>query len=239
MAVSEHHAGRLIASGIPASRVAVVRNGIEVERYESGDRVATRAALGVAGGAPLILVPARLHPAKGHRDLFAALTDIRRVHPEVRVLFAGDGPERAALEALARTTPSAGTVRFLGHREDLPDLLAAADLVVLPSRAEGLPAALLEALAAGRAVVATAVGGVPEAVTDGVQGRLVPPGDPTRLAAAVLELLASPAQRAALAAAGRARVGREFRAEAATRRHEQVLAAWLDEVAGPARRWAA
>lgn len=227
IAASEHHARRLIASGVPPARVAVVRNGIEVSRFEGGERQRTRAALGIEPDAPVLLVPARLHPAKGHRDLLDALPAIRRAQPGVRVLFAGTGPERAALESGAEARGIRAAVRFLGQREDVADLLAACDLVVLPSRAEGLPAALLEAFAAERAAVATAVGGVPEAAEEGREARLVPPRDPAALAAAIGALLASPGERAALAAAGRARVLRDFRADAATRRHEAALEAWL------------
>lgn len=236
VAASEFHARRLIASGVAPDRVEVVRNGIEVERFATGERVATRVALGVPPGAPLLLTPARLHPAKGHRDLLAALAEVRRLRPEATLLLAGEGPERGALETLSRALGQASAVRFLGHREDLPDLLAAADLVVLPSRAEGLPAALLEALAAGRAVIATAVGGVPEAVEDGREARLVPAGAPPALAAAILELLASSALRTELERAGRARVGREFAIEPATRRYEEVLGGWIDRLLGSARR---
>lgn len=239
LSVSQHHARRLVDSGVPAERVAVVRNGIEVERFAAGDRAAARASLALADGVPLLLVPARLHPAKGHRDLLAALPEIRRSHPGVQVRFAGDGPERAALERLAREADLDGAVRCLGHREDLPDLLAASDLIVLPSRAEGLPAALLEALAAGRAVVATAVGGVPEAIQDGRQGRLVPPAAPAPLAAAIVELLGSAAARAELGGAGQARVRRHYRVESATRRLEAVLETWLDEVGAGSRARAA
>ncbi len=234
IAASEHHAQRLVGSGVAPARVAVVRNGIEAGTFERGERAATRAALGVAPEAPLLLVPARLHAAKGHRDLLAALPEVRRGHPGLQVIFAGEGPERAALATAARGLGLAGVVRLLGHREDIPDLLAAADVVVLPSRAEGLPAALLEALAAGRAVVATAVGGVPEAIRDGHEGRLVPAGDAGALAGAIGDLLAAEAARAALGAAGRARVLREFRAETATRRWESVIETWLGEVAGRA-----
>lgn len=239
VAASDFHARRLIAAGAAPGRVEVVRNGIEVERYATGARGATRVALGVPPAALLLLTPARLHPAKGHRDLIAALAEVRRARPEATLLLAGEGPERGALAALARGLGQASAVRFLGHREDLPDLLAAADLVVLPSLAEGLPAALLEALAAGRAAVATEVGGVPEAVTDGREGRLVPAGAPAALASAILELLAAPDRRAALGEAGQARVRGEFAIAPATRRYESVLGGWLEEVAARRRERAA
>jgi glycosyltransferase involved in cell wall biosynthesis len=173
------------------------------------------------------LVPARLVAAKGHDDLISVLPAVLARAPRLMVLCAGDGPLAGRLAERLRGEGLAGSVRLLGHSEEMPDLLAAADFIVLPSRVEGLPSVVLEAFAAGRAVVATDAGGVREALTDGCEGRLVPVGDGAALAAAVAELATDPARRAAMAERGRARVERDFRLDRATRRLEAVYERWL------------
>ena len=175
----------------------------------------------------MALVPARLVAAKGHDDLISVLPAVLARAPRLMVLCAGDGPLAGRLAERLRGEGLAGSVRLLGHTEEMPDLLAAADFIVLPSRVEGLPSVVLEAFAAGRAVVATDAGGVREALTDGCEGRLVPVGDGAALAAAVTELATDPARRAAMAERGRARVERDFRLDRATRRLEAVYERWL------------
>lgn len=235
LAASRHHALRLIADGVAPQRVEVLYSGIEVEEFESGDGAALRAGLGIAPGAELLLVHARLHPAKGHRDLLSAFAAVLAERPRAMLLIAGDGSEREMLERQARQFGQTEAIRFLGHREDVPDLLAAADLVVLPSLREGFPAALLEAMAARRAVVATSVGGVSEAMTDGREGRLVPPGRPAALASAIVDLLAAPERREQLGMSARERAHREFRLDDATRRYEEVVSRWFTETTARAR----
>lgn len=217
----------LLHAGVRPEAIAVVHAGIEVERFSAGARQATRAALGLEEGRPVALVPARLVAAKGHDDLISALPSVLARQPRLMVLCAGAGPLLGALAERLRREGLQGNVRLLGHSEAMPDLLAAADFVVLPSRVEGLPSALLEAFAARRAVVATDAGGVREALTDGAEGRLVPVGDGTALAGAVADLAANPALREAMAGRGRARVERDFRLDSATRRLEAVYERWL------------
>jgi len=148
----------------------------------------------------------------------------------VSVVLAGEGPERARLEQLAEKLGVSARVTFLGFRSDIPQLLACADVVVLPSLAEGLPLAVLEAMSAGTPLVATAIGGTDEAVTDGVTGLLVPPRDGNALAEAVERVLADPekAQRRADAAA--ARVATEFGVERMVARVESVYDEQLKRV---------
>jgi glycosyltransferase involved in cell wall biosynthesis len=170
-----------------AGRLRVIPNAVDLDRFRPADRAAARAALELPAG-PLLACAARLEPVKGVDVLIDALT---RLPPAVTLAVAGEGSAATALAAqAARVAP--GRVRFLGRIEAMPALYAAADLTVLPSRAEGLPLSLLEAQAAGCPVVATAVGGVPGAV-DPATGRLVPPDDPAALAAAIAETLARPA----------------------------------------------
>jgi glycosyltransferase involved in cell wall biosynthesis/GT2 family glycosyltransferase len=171
-----------------AARITVIPNGIESPPARDPAAVEdVRAALAAQG--PVILVPARLEPQKGHAVLLRALVEM----PDVTAVFAGDGSHRASLGAMTIELGVADRVRFLGHRDDVPALMEACDLVVVPSIAEGMPLAVLEAFALHRPVVATAVGGTPELVTDGVTGRLVPPGEPDALRHAITEVLSDPA----------------------------------------------
>lgn len=231
VAVSEAVRRDLVAGGAPPGRIALVRAGIDVAGFAAGDRARGRRALGVPGVAPLVLVPARLHPMKGHVDLLAAWPRVLAAHPDAVLVCAGDGPLRQALPALAAAAGLAASVRFVGARDDLPDLLAAADVVALPSRVEGLPLALLEAAAAGRPTVATAVGGVPEAVEDGRTGRLVPPRDPRALAAALVASLGNPEARGRMGEAAAARASRDFGIERMAATMQDAWDGWLREAA--------
>lgn len=180
------------------ARVRVARNGIPLEALRSagaGARSRVRAELGIEPARPVLAVIGRMHPVKGHRGLLATLPEIVRRCPRALLLVVGDGPERAACEELACSLGMSGHVRFLGRRGDVPRLLAAIDLVLMPSQSEGLGLAAIEALAAARPVIAFAVGGLPEVVVDGLSGRLVSPGDWEAFAGAVVETLRDPARR--------------------------------------------
>ena len=227
IAASRAQERELKRSGVRPEAISVVHAGIEVERFAAGARQETRGALGLEEGRPVALVAARLVPVKGHDDLLSALPAVLAQEPRLMVLCAGGGPLAGALAERIQSAGLAENVRLLGHSDAMPDLLAASDFVVLPSRMEGLPAVLLEAYAAGRAVVATDAGGVGEALSDGAEGRLVALGDRAALAGAVSELAANPALRKAMAARGRARVERDFGLDGATRRLEAVYDRWL------------
>ncbi len=225
LAVSREVEARYVRDlGVASSRISVVPNAIRVPAEVPARDPARRAAL--VGGRPdfVVLTPARLHEQKGHEYLLAAAARV----PEATFVLAGDGPLRAALEARARDLGVAPRCVFLGHRSDVPDLLAAADLLVLPSLYEGLPLSILEAMAARRPVVATAIGGTDEAVTHERTGLLVPPRDPEALAAAIHRLRADPDLARRLAEAGRERVEREFSTAVTAPRVMRTY----DEVAG-------
>ena len=224
--VEARYAGDL---GLPRRKLVVVPNGMPVPATVPSADPALRARLAAGRPGYLVLTPARLDEQKGHAELLVAATKL----PDTTFLLAGDGPLRGELEALARRLGMADRCVFLGHRDDVPALLAAADLFVLPSHFEGLPVSVLEAMAAERPVVATAVGGTDEAVIDEETGLLVPPGDPAALAAAVRRLRADPELARRLAAAGRARVEREFSVEATAR---AVMRVYDEVVAGSAGR---
>jgi len=227
VAASAAQRADLLAAGVAPSRVVVVRSGIEVERFGEFPAAAARRDLGLPPDAPVIVVAARLEPVKGHVDLLAALPRLLDVWPRLRVLVAGEGSLAASLRDRIGGVGLSGVVDLLGAREDIARLLAAADLAVLPSRMEGIPSFLLEAMAARRALVACRVGGVAEAVTEGVEGLLVPPNRPEALAAAAARLLADESLRREMGERGRARVEREFRVETTARRLEALYSAWL------------
>jgi glycosyltransferase involved in cell wall biosynthesis len=200
-AVCVSQAVRELASGryhVRPERVCVARNGVPLQALRqagAGARSRVRAELQIEPGRPVLAVIGRLHPVKGHRALLAMLPAILRNCPQAQLLVIGDGPERAACEALASHLGISDHVRFLGKRGDVPRLLSAVDLVLMPSQSEGLGLAAIEALAAARPVVAFAVGGLSEVVVDGLNGRLVPAGDCDAFTEAVIETLHDPGRR--------------------------------------------
>ncbi len=168
---------------------------------------AARPARLVSGG-PVIGAVARLVPIKGLQHLVAAAPELFRRAPGARILLVGDGEMRPALEAQARALGLSDRIVFAGFREDIPSVIAAMDVLVLPSLNEGMGRVLVMAMALGKPIVATRVGGVPELLGDGEAGLLVPPGDPAALAEAVGTLLRDPTRAQALGEAGRRRVHR-------------------------------
>jgi glycosyltransferase involved in cell wall biosynthesis len=203
-----------IVSGVP---VQVVYPGVRVFRETHTRRSAAHPTVGTA---------ARLVPIKGMIDLVRAFAAVRADVPDVRLEIAGSGRERTRLEHEIDALGLAGTVKFLGWRTDLSELLPSWDIFALASFDEGLPIATLEAMAAGLPVVATAVGGVPELVSDGRTGFLVPRGDVAALAARLRVLLLNEEKRLVMGAAGRARAREEFSIE----RMVAAVAAVYDEV---------
>jgi glycosyltransferase involved in cell wall biosynthesis len=204
VAVSAAAADRLAEiARLPRTSIQVIANGIELELFDSpiSDVVAARRTLGAHSAECLVLVPAVLRAGKGHEVLLEAMPSLLARVPTTRVLIVGGGEREPELRARARDLGDA--VRFLGPREDVPLLLAACDLVVLPSLSEALPTALMEAAAVGRAVVATRVGGVPEVVQDGRTGLLVPANDAQALAEAMAALLGDAQRSRAFGAAAR------------------------------------
>ncbi|HET8565960.1 MAG TPA: glycosyltransferase [Solirubrobacterales bacterium] len=206
IAVSRGIAAELVEGyGWPAARIEVVHNGVEVERFGGKAPPGLREELG-AGDRPLVFTSARLSEQKGLPVLLEAASEV----PEAVFALAGEGPERARLEGLAERLGVAERVRFLGRREDVPELLAACDVFALPSLYEGTSLAVLEAMAARRAVVSSAIAGTEELIEDGRSGLLVPAGDAGALAGALRRLLGDSGLREQLAEHARQRVEREF-----------------------------
>lgn len=184
---------RCLQSGIPSDRLRVVLDGVDPQRMAGGNRERGRAALRVSDDIEVVLCVASLREAKGHRDLVEAARRLLPRRPRARFFLAGDGPERARLEEQAAQLGD--RLVFLGYREDIPDLMAACDLFVLPSRDEGLGSSVIDAMLAARRVVGTRAGGMPEILQSDDSAETLPgsvladPANPGGLAEAIDRLL--------------------------------------------------
>jgi len=196
--------------GVPRRKLVVIPNGVDVERFSIDRRQEGRRALGRNDDAPVVGTVGRLDAVKDHETLLAAFADVASRSETARLVVIGDGPLRSTLKARARSLRLEGRVDFLGERRDVPILMKGLDVFVLPSLAEGASNTVLEAMATGLPVIATAVGGNPELVEDGVTGMLVPVRDGTALAKAALAYLWDPELRAAHGRAGRRRAVARF-----------------------------
>lgn len=170
---------------VPAAKVTAIHNGVDLSRFGRGGRLESRVRLGLPAAAPIVGTVGRLDPVKDQAGLIRAFATVRMAHPDALLLIAGDGPCRAELERVAATLGQKDHVRLLGSCDDIPTVMSALDVFVLPSIAEGISNTILEAMASGLPVVATRVGGNPELVEEGVGGALVPRQDPTALAGAI------------------------------------------------------
>ena len=218
-AVSEAVARSVVALGVPRERVTVIPNGVDAGRFASVPDP------GPANGrAPVIGSVGCLEARKDYGTLLEALARVAGGGRPFRALIVGDGRERAELEARARALGLEGRVTFLGERPDVERWLGEMDVFVLSSREEGIPNALLEAMAAARPAVATAVGGTPEVMRDGVDGWLVPARDPDALAGALAAALADPAETARRGREARRHALAEHGVETMVRRHEAFYA---------------
>ncbi len=201
-AVSGETAREVEAHGANPRKVRVIPNGIDADHFGKG--------LVVRSGGRRIGCVARLSPEKGIDRLISAFAAVVRRMPDARLTIVGEGEERPALEARVRELGLGESVEFLGFQDDVAAALGTFDLFVLPSLTEGIPLALLEAMAAGLPVIATRVGGVPEVIEDGTSGVLVEAGNAIALELAMLDLLFNPARLAALGAGARERIRRHF-----------------------------
>jgi len=213
-----------VALGLFArERASLIRSGIEIARYSGtgGDRDSAVRALGLDPARPLVGMVACLKAQKNPVDFVRAAALVAVSVPDAQFLLAGDGVLRPAVEAAIRQSGLGERLRMLGWRRDVDAIIPCLDVLVLTSLWEGLPRVLPQAMAAGRPVVAYRVDGVPEAVTEGVTGHLVAPGDYAGAAARIVSLLVDPARAATMGAAGRARVG-EFDADLMVRAQETL-----------------
>ena len=218
-------AALLRAEGVPAARTVVVPNFVDEEGFvapSARERAALRAGFGVPVDALVLGIVASLTSIKDHATLLRAVASVVPAYPALHLVLVGDGPTRGASEELARELGIVDRVHFAGLRPHLPNLHHAFDLSALTSASEGFPNTVVEAMAAGRPVVATRVGGIPDAVEEGETGLLVPPGDAAALSAALAALLGDPSRRA--------RMGERARAVAESRYSARVAIGALERL---------
>jgi glycosyltransferase involved in cell wall biosynthesis len=223
---------QLIGDGVLERKVAVVYNGLDLARVappEGFEREAALKAFGLPGGRRFVTLVANLrHAVKDHPTFLRAARRVRESCPEAAFVLAGEGELEAPLRGLASELGIADAVFFTGRCAQVGALLAASDVCVLSSTAEGFSNAILEYMAAGRAVVATDVGGARESVVEGVTGHLVPAGDDERMAARIGELLRDPARAREMGEQGRRRVAEHFSCAAQLARTEALYERLLD-----------
>jgi glycosyltransferase involved in cell wall biosynthesis len=205
---------------INPNRIRFIPNGIPPKPHAHG--AAVRAELGIPPEAPVIGSVGSLRPQKALHFLIECAAVLIRGFPDLRVLIVGDGSEETSIRSLIRRHDLGQTVILLGHRSDVPEIMAALDVAVSTSDWEGSPLSVMEYMAAGKPIVATRVGGVPDLITNGVHGLLVEPGDVERLAESIAELLRDPERRAAMGSRGCQRQRLEFDIDLMIRRLEML-----------------
>lgn len=236
IAVSEANSRYLVGEKrIPAHKVSVIQNGCSIDRVDPSNArpQGIRDSIGFSQEDLVLIVMARLEPQKGHRVLLQALSLLRNEVPHIRLVCLGVGALKEELTQTTRDLKIENLVHFAGFQPNVGDWLAAADIGVLPSFYEGLPLTVVETLAAGVPMVATAVDGTPEVVIDGETGLLVPPGDPVAMAEAISRLAHQPDLRHRLATSGRQFVLNRFTIQ---RQVEQTSSLYLSEWRRKARR---
>lgn len=217
---------------IAEGQISTIKNGVTVDGFLDLDTGVT--ARDINAG-PLITTVGRLMEQKAHHVLLAAARIVLNVRPDARFLIVGSGPLEQQLKNQARDLGVAGQVEFAGTRHDIAAILGQSDIFTLSSAWEGLPISAIEAMAAARPVVLTNVGGVPDLVTSGVEGLLVPPGDPVALAQALLALLSNPEARRKMGQAARVRVRRECNMSTTVAQYENLFAQVLARSPGAQR----
>ncbi len=222
---------KLIAEhGFPPEQLASIPTGIDFASFQpQSSRNEVRTALNIAPTAYLVLMAAVIRGVKRHEVAVRAFAQFHRNRPDAVLVLAGEGPMRIDMERLVAELNIVAAVHFLGHRDDIPDLMQAADVLILTSDSEGVPQAVTQGLGLGLPVVATAVGGVPELVIDEQTGLLVPKERPDLIAAALTRLAADPALAARLGAAARDHAQGHYSLTAMLDATEQLYAAVLAE----------
>lgn len=203
IAVSNAVESDAISSGINQDKIVVIPNGIFIPKEKKLDSVYLREELNLTGRNKILLTAGRLTFEKGQVFLLRSLPKILEAFPEVVLVIAGDGVLRSELECEVERLNISSKVFFLGFRKDVPQLLASADLFVLPSRSEGLPMVILEAMSIGIPVLSTNVGGIGEVIQDRINGRLVESESDSQLAQAVIEILENESERKKYISTGR------------------------------------
>ncbi len=208
--------------GIDSDKIVVIRNGIDIGRYAgSGNPEVTRREFGFHNNSVIVGVVGRLNKQKGLAFFLRAACEVLKVEKRVQFLIVGEGPQRYELERLSKRLGIDQWVVFSGFRADVPSVLSVMDIFVMPSLVEGFPLSLLEAMAVGKPVIASNIGGIPEIVKDRESGILVPPRDPEALAEAIVELLKDRANWKVMGENGRQRVIEYFNVERMVRDYEE------------------
>ena len=210
ISVNEADRGRLLRWGLSPCQVVTIPNGIEIEALDDARASEMRRSLGLDPDRPLVMQVARLSTQKNPLAFVEGAALIAQQHPKAQFAMLGQGPLQEAVAARIQHLGMQKHVHLLGWREQARRLMAAADVITLTSRWEGLPYSLLEAMAAAKPIVTTSVNGCPEAVEHGRTGYLVPPDDPAAWAKRVIELLEDPARAAKMGQAGRERAQERF-----------------------------
>jgi len=201
-------------------KITVIYNGVDIERYGIPvDKMQVRSHLGLEAHACLIAVPAILKVEKGHRFLIEAMGSVTSRYENVHALLIGDGPLRYELQEYVKQLNLEGSVHFLGSRHDVPEVLAACDMFVLPSLCEGFSMALLEAMASGKPIVATAVSGTIQVMIPNKTGLIVPPHSSQELSKAIIQLLSSPEQAHTMGQTAKRRVEANYGAQKQSEKH--------------------
>jgi len=220
--------------GVAPEKIEVVLNGIDLDRFDRRQRQPLARPLPVPDGARVITVVANLHPVKGQHDVVEALSEIAARFPDVHLLLVGEGERRGPIAERAKELRIDDRVHLVGHRTDIPAVLARTEILVSSSYAEGLSNSVIEGMAARLPVVGTAVGGTPELLVDGERGLLVPPRAPARIADALCRLLEDGALRERLGAAARRFVEANLAIDTMARHFDRLYEATLD--GGPVER---
>lgn len=238
IAVADSH-GEFLAKHlrINRDRVAVIPNGVDTQEFAPiSDVTSIRRELGVGPTDPVVGIVAALRPEKNHELFLDMAARVIRELPSARFLIVGDGPQRAELESRASDLRIVENVMFLGSRSDVPELLAAMDVFALTSHIEANPVSILEAMSAGKPVVATNVGSIHEAVAEGRTGHLVTPGDAYQFSDRILRLLNAPRTRQTMGAAAREAVTRRWSIEAMVGGYERLIeTTYAQKKTAPAR----
>jgi len=222
--------GLIAEDGFAPQKVRVIHNGVDLERFSVGPRDRGKLFPGAGEGKLIVLVGNMITDVKGHGVLISAAPEVVRAYPKTRFVLVGGGNKRSDFENQVKDLGLEASFLFLGRRGDVPAILACCDIAVLPSLAEGLPNAVLEYLAAGLPVVATAVGGNLEIIQDGITGLLVPPQDSQALAAALMRLLSDNDLAVRIAGAGHDYVKQNFSFERLVTDMVQLYAKLLKRV---------
>lgn len=225
VAVSDEIANSLHRIGVSPGKVSVIDNGIDTSTFASAEPTLRRDLQ--AGSVPIVGLVGRLTPQKGPDYLLQAASLGRREIPDALYVFVGDGPDKQNLHIMAERLSIADKVIFVGKRDDMPGVYKSLDVLVLPSRDEGMPMTVIEALAAGTPVIATRVGSVPKLIKDAQTGRLTAPGDIPGLAQAIIGMLGDSGFRQRCAAASRELVRQQYSADAMATRYLSLYAETL------------